>query len=387
MRGRVAAPMWLMLLVLALVAVISAGVGIHKGRQSAQPFFSVAAASGPDTGVPFNGSFAPIVKKVIPSVVNISSSRIVTPQMNPLFEDPFFKRFFGAVPRKQKEHSLGSGVVMSRDGYILTNSHVVEGATDIEVSFGDQAQIPAHIVGSDARTDLAVVKLDRSGLTPLPLADSSEVQVGDIALAIGDPFGIGRTVTMGIVSATSRGNLGIESEEDFIQTDAAINPGNSGGALINARGELIGINTAILSPTGGNLGIGFAVPSNMARYVMEQISKSGKVIRGYLGVIIQPVTPDLAKQFGFNGTNGALISEVEAGSPADQSGLKRGYIVTAINGKPVTDSRALQLVISEMAPGTTVNLTVFNEGKQQDMSVKLGEEPAQRKQTGRAEGQ
>jgi len=377
MRRSVAAPIWLLLLALVLVAIISAAAGIHRGRQSAQPFFTVAAASGPDSGVPFNGSFAPIVKKVIPSVVNISSTHIVQTPLNPLFEDPFFKRFFGGVPRKEKEHSLGSGVVMSPDGYVLTNSHVVEGGTDIEVSFGDQAQIPARIVGTDARTDLAVIKLDRSGLTPLPLGDSSQVQVGDIALAIGDPFGIGRTVTMGIVSATSRGNLGIEGEEDFIQTDAAINPGNSGGALINARGELIGINTAILSPTGGNLGIGFAVPSNMARFAMEQISKSGRVIRGYLGVVIQPLTTDLAKQFGFNGTNGALIREVEAGSPAEQAGLKQGYIVTAINGKPVSDSRNLQLTISQMAPGSTVNLSVFNEGRQQQVSVKLGEEPAQ----------
>jgi len=231
-------------------------------------------------------------------------------------------------------------------------------------------------VGTDPPTDLAVVKIDRQGLTPLPVADSSKVEVGDIALAIGDPFGIGRTVTMGIISATGRGNLGIEGEEDFLQTDAAINPGNSGGALINTRGELIGVNTAILSPTGGNLGIGFAVPSNMARSVMEQIAKSGKVIRGYLGVIVQGITPDLAKEFGVTNRNGALISEVESGSPAEKAGLLRGDIVLELNGKPLKDQRELQLTVSKMVPGTTVNLTIMRDGKQQQIAVTLGEEPA-----------
>ncbi len=299
------------------------------GKGSGRPLFSVSAAS--DTAaVPLNGSFAPIVKNAMPSVVNISSSRLVRSQeLFPFLDDPFFRQF-GAIPRERREHSLGSGVVVSADGYILTNNHVVEGASDIEVSFGDQKSRPVRVVGTDPQTDLAVVKLDQKGLTPLPLADSSKVQVGDIALAIGDPFGIGPTVTMGIVSATGRGNLGIETEEDFIQTDAAVNPGNSGGALINTRGELIGINTAILSPTGGNLGIGFAVPSNMARSVMEQIAKAGKVVRGYLGVAVQNVTPELAKEFaGATHVAGALVSDVTAGGPADKGGTSAGGYRTA----------------------------------------------------------
>jgi serine protease Do len=265
-------------------------------------------------------------------------------------------------------------VVVSPDGYVLTNNHVVEGANDIEVSFGDESQIPARIIGTDARTDVAVVKLDRNGLTPMILADSSAVEVGDVVLAVGNPFGIGRTVTMGIVSATSRGNLGIETEEDFIQTDAAINPGNSGGALVNTRGELIGISTAILSPTGGNLGIGFAVPSNKARFVMEQIAKSGKVRRGYLGVTIQNLTPDLAKRLGITNDHGALIRDVESGSPAERAGLRPGNVVVEINGKPVTDGRDLQRALSEASPGSAVTLTIIRDGRQNHISVTLGEE-------------
>jgi serine protease Do len=380
MRRRVVAPIWLLVLIFIAVILISGATGVHLGKKAAPPFFTVAAASGPETGIPFNGSFAPIVKKAIPSVVNISSSRIVRtpPDLLPFLNDPFFGRFFGAIPREQREHSLGSGVIVSREGYILTNYHVVQGASDVEVSFGAQAQqIPARIIGTDERTDLAVVKLDKNGLTPLALADSSQVQVGDITLAIGNPFGLGGTVTMGIVSAKGRGGLGIETEEDFIQTDAAVNPGSSGGALINARGDLIGINTAILSPTGGNLGIGFAVPSNMARFIMEQISRSGKVIRGYLGVVIQNVSPELAKQFGFNGTGGALISEIEPRGPGGRAGLQRGDIVVDINGKPVTDGRQLELTVSQMSPGSMANLTIFRAGQQKQVTVTLSEAPAQ----------
>jgi serine protease Do len=374
-RRRVAVPLWILILSFITVIVISGATGLKLGKRSSLPFFTVTAASPGEPAVPFNGTFAPIAKKVVPSVVNISSSRVIrTQELYPFMDDPLFRRFFGPIPRELRERSLGSGVVVSPDGYILTNNHVVEGANDIEVSFGDESQIPARIIGTDARTDVAVVKLDRNKLTPMILADSSAVEVGDVVLAVGNPFGIGRTVTMGIVSATSRGNLGIETEEDFIQTDAAINPGNSGGALVNTRGELIGISTAILSPTGGNLGIGFAVPSNKARFVMEQIAKSGKVRRGYLGVTIQNLTPELAKRLGITNDHGALIRDVESGSPAERAGLRPGNVVVEINGKPVTDGRDLQRALSEASPGSAVTLTIIRDGRQNHISVTLGEE-------------
>ena len=374
-RRRVAVPLWILILSFITVIVISGATGLKLGKRSSLPFFTVTAASPGEPAVPFNGTFAPIAKKVVPSVVNISSSRVIrTQELYPFMHDPLFRRFFGPIPRELRERSLGSGVVVSPDGYILTNNHVVEGANDIEVSFGDESQIPARIIGTDARTDVAVVKLNRNGLTPMILADSSAVEVGDVVLAVGNPFGIGRTVTMGIVSATSRGNLGIETEEDFIQTDAAINPGNSGGALVNTRGELIGISTAILSPTGGNLGIGFAVPSNKARFVMEQIAKSGKVRRGYLGVTIQNLTPELAKRLGITNDHGALIRDVESGSPAERAGLRPGDVVVEINGKPVTDGRDLQRAASEASPGSAVTLTIIRNGRQNHIPVTLGEE-------------
>jgi serine protease Do len=330
------------------------------------------------------------VKQVLPEVVNISTSKVVktgfSGQMMPM--DPFFRQFFGdnsggqfntpRNPQAQRERSLGSGVIVSPEGYILTNNHVVEGATEILVTTSDKRQYKARVVGTDPKTDLAVLKVDATNLPAITIADSSKVQVGDYALAIGDPFGVGETVTMGIVSATGRTNLGIEDYEDFIQTDAPINPGNSGGALVNDRGELIGINTAILSHgSGGNEGVGFAIPTDLARNIMDQIVSNGKVTRAYMGAYIQGVSPELAKAFGAAAPRGALVGDVEPGSPAQKSGLEKGDIVVALDGKPITDSNQLRMSISMMAPGTTANLRVWRNGSEHDITVKLGELPTQ----------
>jgi serine protease Do len=351
-----------------------------------RPVFTVAAANS-DTRTSLDGSFAPVVQKVTPSVVNIWSSKIVKTQgdqsLLPFLQNPFFRQFFGdqfgqlMIPRERRERSLGSGVVVSPDGYILTNNHVVEGASDIKVSFSDKREFPARVIGTDAKTDLAVVKIDQKDLTPITLGDSTKVEVGDLALAIGNPFGLGRTVTMGVVSAKGRGGLGIEEYEDFIQTDAAINPGNSGGALVNVRGELIGVNTAILSGSGGNQGIGFAVPTNMARYVMEQIVTTGKVSRAFLGVTIQEVTPDIAKAFKLEKSQGALVGDVAKNSPADKAGIQPGDVILGLNGNPIPSSRELQLAIAQMKPGTSVRLTISHDGNQRDVQITLSEQPAE----------
>jgi serine protease Do len=344
---------------------------------------------------PSRNSFAPIVKKVLPEVVNISSSKVVKtptgfsgqmPQGMPM--DPFFRQFFGDnpgrhfnTPQVDRERSLGSGVIVSPEGYILTNNHVVAGATEVLVTTSDKHEYKARIVGTDPKTDIAVLKVDATNLPAVTIADSSKVQVGDYALAIGDPFGVGETVTMGIVSATRRANLGIEDYEDFIQTDAPINPGNSGGALVNDRGELVGINTAILSHgSGGSQGVGFAVPSNLARNVMDQIIKNGKVTRAYIGVSIQEVSPELAKAFGEAEPRGALVGDVSSGSPAEKSGLQKGDIIVALNGNPITDSNQLRMSISMMAPGATVNLKVMRNGSEHDMAVTLGVLPTEKEQ-------
>lgn len=331
-------------------------------------------------------SFAPIVKQAQPAVVSIASTKVVKANsgdegLSPFFDDPTFRQFFGQrnpqgnKPREQREHGLGSGVIVSADGYILTNNHVIDGANDIRVITSDKRELKARVIGADPNTDVAVVKVEANNLPTLQFADSSEVQVGDIALAIGNPFGVGQTVTMGIISATGRGNLGIEDYEDFIQTDAAINPGNSGGALINANGELIGINTAILSRAGGNQGVGFAVPANLARTVMNQLLKNGKVVRGYMGVTIQPVTGELAKAFNLPNSNGALVGEITPDSPASKAGLKQGDVITELNGVAVNDNRELRLKISQLAPGTTVRLKVLRDGSPRDINVTLGELP------------
>jgi serine protease Do len=311
--------------------------------------------------------------------------------MAPFYSDPFFRQFFGddfsgqfRVPREQRERSLGSGVIISPEGHILTNNHVVEGATEIKISLADKRELKANVVGTDSRTDIAVLKIDAKDLPVVTFADSSNVQVGEFVLAVGNPFGVGQTVTMGIVSATGRGGLGIEDYEDFIQTDAAINPGNSGGAMINVHGGLIGINTAIISGAGGgNQGVGFAVPVNMAREVMDHIIKHGRVIRGWLGVVVQPLTPAVAKAFALPGQpRGALISDVAPDSPASRSGLAKGDIILLLNGDPVTDSRTLSLKISMLAPGTTIRLKTFREGRERDVSVTLSELPVKAARTG-----
>jgi serine protease Do len=302
--------------------------------------------------------------------------------------DPFFQQFFGQgfgnrpeIPKERREQSLGSGVIVSPEGYVLTNNHVVEGATDVKVTLSDKRELKAQIVGTDPKTDVAVLKLEGSNFPAITLGNSSGVQIGDYALAIGDPFGVGQTVTMGIVSAKGRGNLGIEDYEDFIQTDAPINPGNSGGALVNDRGELVGINTAILSHgSGGNEGIGFAIPINLAKSVMNQILDHGKVTRGYLGVVVQPITPAMAKALGQSEPKGVLVGDVSAKGPAQASGVERGDIILELNGNAINDSNELRNTISMMQPGEPVKLQIVRNGSTQNLTVKLGELPNSKEQ-------
>ena len=300
--------------------------------------------------------------------------------------DPFFRQFFGdddgapfgsngRAPRQQREQGVGSGVIVSPEGYILTNNHVVDGATDVRVTLSDKREFKARIVGTDPKTDLAVLKIDAGNLPAVVIGDSDKVQVGDYALAVGNPFGLGGTVTMGIVSATGRGNLGIEDYEDFIQTDAPINPGNSGGALVNDHGDLIGINTAILSHSEGNQGIGFAIPVAVARNVTDQILRNGKVTRAYLGVMSEEVTPALAKAFHENEPGGALVAEVTPGSPASHAGIEKGDIILSVNGKPISDSPQLRMTISLMQPGSPVSLKLLRDGAEREVSARLEEMP------------
>lgn len=378
-------PLW-PLVVIALTFAIGATGSfsdthlVAASRSELKPAATVAA----DTVDLKPSTFAPVVQKVMPSVVNIFSSHKVatdTRDLQQFLDEPLFRRFLPdqfrqpVIPRQRHERSLGSGVVISSDGYIVTNNHVIDGGTDIKVSLSDKSEFPARVVGKDSRTDLAVLKIEKTGLPALPLGDSSKVQVGDVVLAIGNPFGVGQTVTMGIVSATGR-DLGIDDYEDFIQTDAAINPGNSGGALVSAEGRLIGINTAIISRSGGNQGVGFAIPASLARNITDQIIHTGKVSRAFLGVMIQPITPDLARAFKLSKSEGALISDVNPGSPAERAGLKPGDVVTKIDDRAVSDARALRLMVGEMSPGKTVELAVLRDGMERRYSVALGEQPS-----------
>jgi serine protease Do len=350
-----------------------------------KPSISIAVNEQPvSRDSKITSSFAPVVKQVAPSVVNIFTTKNVRSpyqDMLPFFQDPF-RRFFGdpgnerprREPRQFKQRNLGSGVIVTKDGYILTNDHVVEGADEVRVALAaSRKEFVAKVVGRDPKTDIAVLRIDSKDLPFVTFADSDKIEVGDVVLAIGNPFGVGQTVTSGIISAVGRGGMGIEDYEDFIQTDAAINPGNSGGALVDAQGRLIGINTAILSRTGGNQGIGFAVPANLARAIMESLIRDGKVSRGFMGVAIQDITPELAKEFKAPDSGGALVGDVTAGSAAEEAGLKTGDVIIALNGKPVADSRSLRLRVGQMAPGSKAELTVLRDGKEQKLTVKLRE--------------
>jgi Do/DeqQ family serine protease len=338
-------------------------------------------------------SYAEMVDHVAPAVVTIRSERRVrAPQQFPFFDDPFFRQFFGgAAPRRpqtQIQRGLGSGVIVQADGHILTNHHVIDGAEDIKVDLGNRQTYSAKLVGSDPPSDLAVLKISASGLAVLQLADSDKVKVGDVCLAIGNPLGIGESVTAGIISAKGRATgISDGSFQDFLQTDAPINQGNSGGALVNTRGELIGINSQILSPNGGgNIGIGFAIPSNMAKSVMSQLIGKGKVNRGMLGVTIQPMTTDLAQGLGLKEARGIAVSSVNAGGPAEKAGIKAGDVILQVNGRTVNDPNELRNTVAGIAPGTEVTVKIARGAQEQDIKVKLGDLDIESAQAGSAGG-
>ncbi|WP_233171905.1 Do family serine endopeptidase [Dyella sp. ASV21] len=318
-------------------------------------------------------SLAPMLEKVTPAVVNISTKTRVQVR-DPFFDDPIFRQFFGmsGSPRQRVEQSLGSGVIVdAAKGYVLTNNHVVGGADDITVSLQDGRDFKGKLVGTDPDTDVAVVQIQATGLQALPIADSAKLRVGDFVVAVGDPFGLSQTVTSGIVSALGRNGLGGSGYQNFIQTDASINPGNSGGALVNLRGELVGINTMIFSPSGGNVGIGFAIPTNLCTEVMQQLIANGKVNRGNLGVETQDITPRIAQVLGLKSSNGVVVTRVNAGSAADDSDIQVGDVITAIDGKPLRTAQELRNAEGLLPLGSTVKLTVQRNGASREVSAKL----------------
>lgn len=322
-------------------------------------------------------SLSAAAAKAMPSVVNIFTSKEVRLPRHPLLDDPLFRRFFGDAfdDEPRRTSSLGSGVIVSPEGYILTNHHVVEAADEIEVALADGRKAKARLVGSDPETDLAVLKIDLAPLSPVTFGRADTWRVGDVVLAIGNPFGVGQTVTMGIVSAVGRSHLGINTFENFIQTDAAINPGNSGGALVDANGNLIGINTAIYSQSGGSMGIGFAIPASLAKQVMEQIIAEGGVTRGWIGVEIQDLSAELAESFKLGSTRGALVAGVLKGGPADRAGVKPGDVLVAVESKPVADASALLNLVAALKPGQKAKLTLLREQKEIVLTVDVGKRP------------
>jgi Do/DeqQ family serine protease len=340
-------------------------------------FAPLAYAAGlplPSDGVQIP-SLAPMLERSMPAVVNISTSTNIEVKENPLMQDPFFRQFF-QIPnqsRQQQKNSLGSGVIIdSSQGLVLTNNHVIDKADNIKVTLNDGRQLKAELVGTDPEADVAIIQIQADHLTELPIADSSQLKVGDFVVAIGNPFGLGQTVTSGIISALGRSGLGIEGYEDFIQTDASINPGNSGGALVNLRGEFIGMNTAILAPSGGNVGIGFAIPSNMVMPIKESLVKHGEVRRGLLGVTTQDLTPELVTAFDLKSKHGAAISRIENNSPAAKAGLEPGDIIVAANGKPIKTSHDIRNLIGLMQIGDKVNIEYFRGNEKKEVIAVIG---------------
>ena len=326
----------------------------------------------------FGDAMAKIAARVTPAVANISTTRTVKAPRNPLFDDPFFKKFFGEAHeggQRRKATSLGSGFIATSDGYIITNNHVIEGAEDILVKLSDNREYKGKIIGVDSRTDVAVIKINEKNLPTIPWGNSDKLKVGEIILAIGNPYGLRHTITMGIISALGRVGMGISDYEDFIQTDAAINPGNSGGPLVNASGEVIGVTNAIFSTSGGYQGIGFAIPANMVKNVMDSIVSEGKVVRGWLGVQIQPLTADLARQFGLKDDNGVLLVDVTEGGPAAKAGMKGGDVVVEYDGKKINDPFHFKNMVAETKPGKQVFIKIVREGNLLTANVTIGELP------------
>jgi Do/DeqQ family serine protease len=371
---------------LILAAILGLFTGCNRGNRGDFHLATTTPASGgaattnnPPSMMPV-ASYADIVAKAAPAVVTIHSTmRVRQPQQYPFMDDPFFRQFFGErgnqqAPTQPTREGLGSGVIVREDGYILTNHHVIDGADKIQVDLYDNRTLEAQVVGSDAPSDLAVLKVNAGGLPVLALGDSDRTRVGDVVLAIGNPLGVGQTVTMGIISAKGRQTgLSNGSFEDFLQTDAPINRGNSGGALVSTNEELIGINSQILSPSGGSIGLGFAIPSNMARTVMEQLINNGKVRRGQLGVTVLKIPSEQASQLGVTQGPGVVIYQVQGGSGADRAGLRRGDVITALNGTPVSDPNTFRNAIAGTPPGTEVTLTVKRDGSERQVRVTLGE--------------
>jgi Do/DeqQ family serine protease len=379
--------LWLIFAQTATVAVgvlfvITALKPEWLGRSATSPQVVELRQAATVPGVPARAaSYNDAVRKAVPAVVNIFTSKEIKTPRHPFLNDPLFRDFFGnrLENEPQREASLGSGVIVSSKGYILTNHHLIEAADEIEVALADGKKLRARTVGSDPDTDLAVLQVEGGSLPAITFGEADALRVGDVVLAIGNPFRVGQTVTMGIVSALGRSQLNIATFENFIQTDAAINPGNSGGALIDTAGNLVGINTAIYSRSGGSMGIGFAIPASSARNVMEQIIQTGSVVRGWIGVEAQEITPEIAESFRLSSTNGVLIAGVLRGGPAERAGLKPGDILVAIEGSPVKDPNSMLNLVAALVPGKPVAIQLRRESKNLEIQVTVGKRPTQQR--------